>query len=441
MDPNSNIRVQPYQEARMYSTCATQDTPAAALRRQEMTRMGDKGAAGHASAAGAGKPARSANRHRSKRGQSATKNGSPEMVQLLTPEGERRDSALDTFGNEYTVDFTDEEYRGFYRDMVVIRKLDTEAEALQRQGELGIWASLRGQEAAQVGSGRALQPQDMAFPTYREHGVLYCRGIDPIMPLGLFRGVDQGGWDPNKFKFHMYTIVIGAQTLHATGYAMGITKDGKVGGDDGEAVIAYFGDGATSQGDVNESFVWASVYQSPIVFFCQNNQYAISEPIERQTRVPLYQRAAGFGFPGVRVDGNDVLATWAVTRTALDRARRGEGPTLIEAYTYRMGAHTTSDDPTRYRLASELEEWQARDPIQRLRTFLTNQKLADDDFFAQVDEEAQAAASDLRQRVLAMPDPPPEKMFDHVYPHGSPELDKQREQFLAYAASFEGGAH
>ena len=403
--------------------------------------MGDKGAAGHASAAGAGKPARSANRHRSKRGQSATKNGSPEMVQLLTPEGERRDSALDTFGNEYTVDFTDEEYRGFYRDMVVIRKLDTEAEALQRQGELGIWASLRGQEAAQVGSGRALQPQDMAFPTYREHGVLYCRGIDPIMPLGLFRGVDQGGWDPNKFKFHMYTIVIGAQTLHATGYAMGITKDGKVGGDDGEAVIAYFGDGATSQGDVNESFVWASVYQSPIVFFCQNNQYAISEPIERQTRVPLYQRAAGFGFPGVRVDGNDVLATWAVTRTALDRARRGEGPTLIEAYTYRMGAHTTSDDPTRYRLASELEEWQARDPIQRLRTFLTNQKLADDDFFAQVDEEAQAAASDLRQRVLAMPDPPPEKMFDHVYPHGSPELDKQREQFLAYAASFEGGAH
>ena len=187
------------------------------------------------------------------------------------------------------------------------------------------------------------------------------------MPLGLFRGVDQGGWDPNAHKFNMYTIVIGAQTLHATGYAMGVAMDGKVGGDDGEAVIAYFGDGATSQGDVNEAFVWASVFNSPIVFFCQNNQYAISEPLERQTRVPLYQRAAGFGFPGVRVDGNDVLACYAVTRKALDDARHGQGPTLIEAYTYRMGAHTTSDDPTRYRIASEVEAWQAKDPIKRLR--------------------------------------------------------------------------
>ena len=209
----------------------------------------------------------------------------------------------------YSVDFTDDEYRELYRDLVTVRRLDAEATALQRQGELGIWASLLGQEAAQVGSGRALRPQDMAFPTYREHGVLYCRGIDPIMPFGLFRGVDQGGWDPNEFKFNMYTIVIGAQTLHATGYAMGITMDGKVGTDDGEAVIAYFGDGATSQGDVNEAFVWSGVFNAPIVFFCQNNQYAISEPLERQTRIPLYQRAHGFGFPGVRVDGNDVLAT------------------------------------------------------------------------------------------------------------------------------------
>lgn len=367
--------------------------------------------------------------------------GEPEMVQLLTPDGKRIDSARDSYGTEYTVEFTDEEYRGFYRDMVVVRKLDAEAEALQRQGELGIWASLKGQEAAQVGSGRAMRPQDMAFPTYREHGVLYCRGIDPIMPLGLFRGVDQGGWDPGEFKFHMYTIVIGAQALHATGYAMGITKDGKVGSDDGEAVIAYFGDGATSQGDVNESFVWSSVYQAPIVFFCQNNQYAISEPIERQTRVPLYQRANGFGFRGIRVDGNDVLASYAVTRAALDSARRGEGPTLIEAYTYRMGAHTTSDDPTRYRLAGELEEWQARDPIARMGAFLADQKLADDDFFAAVDEEARAAAQQLRERVLAMPDPSPLTLFDHVYPNGSPELDAQREQFAGYLASFEGSDH
>nr|MBA3488879.1 pyruvate dehydrogenase (acetyl-transferring) E1 component subunit alpha [Longispora sp. (in: high G+C Gram-positive bacteria)] len=213
----------------------------------------------------------------------------PAFVQLLTPEGERVEHP------EYSVDFTDEELRGLYRDLVTVRRLDAEATALQRQGELGLWAGLLGQEAAQVGAGRALRPQDMAFPTYREHGVLYCRGIDPIMPFGLFRGVDQGAWDPNEFKFSMYTIVIGAQALHATGYAMGIQKDGSVGDDNGEAVIAFFGDGASSQGDVNEAFVFAAAYNSPVVFFCQNNQYAISEPVTRQSRIPLYKRAQGFG--------------------------------------------------------------------------------------------------------------------------------------------------
>jgi pyruvate dehydrogenase E1 component alpha subunit len=359
----------------------------------------------------------------------------PEFVQLLTPDGERVEHP------DYSVDFSDEEYRELYRDLVVVRRLDAESTALQRQGELGIWASLLGQEAAQVGSGRALRPQDMAFPTYREHGVLYCRGIDPIMPLGLFRGVDQGGWDPNEFKFNMYTIVIGAQTLHATGYAMGINMDGKVGGDDGEAVIAYFGDGATSQGDVNEAFVWAGVFNAPLVFFCQNNQYAISEPLERQTRVPLYHRAAGFGFPGVRVDGNDVLATYAVTRSALDNARHGNGPTLIEAYTYRMGAHTTSDDPTRYRIAGELESWQARDPIKRVRTFLGKHQIADDTFFEEVDTDAAQQATHLRERVLSLPDPKPVQMFDNVYPNGSPLLDEQREEFSRYLDSFAGEAH
>jgi 2-oxoisovalerate dehydrogenase E1 component alpha subunit len=359
----------------------------------------------------------------------------PEFVQLLSPDGER------VAHPDYDVEFTDEEYRRLYHDLVVVRKLDAEATALQRQGELGLWASLLGQEAAQVGSGRALRPQDMAFPTYREHGVLYCRGIDPIMPLSLFRGVDLGGWDPNEFKFNMYTIVIGAQTLHATGYAMGIAKDGKVGSDDGEAVIAYFGDGATSQGDVNEAFVWSSVFNTPLVFFCQNNQYAISEPLERQTRVPLFHRAQGFGFPGVRVDGNDVLACYAVTRKALDDARHGQGPSLIEAYTYRMGAHTTSDDPTRYRISSEVEAWQAKDPIDRVKAFLTKQGLADQSYFDEVTEEARVTALHLRERVLDMPDPDPLTMFNHVYPTGSPELDQQREQFAAYQATFEGSVH
>src|SRR5512132_2733976 len=267
----------------------------------------------------------------------------PDLVQLLTPEGERVDH------DTYSVDLTTDQYRQLYRDLVLVRRIDAEAIALQRQGELGIWASLLGQEAAQVGSGRALSPRDMAFPTYREHGVAWCRGLDPTKLLELFRGVSHGGWDPADHNFHLYTIVIGAQTLHATGYAMGIQRDGLV-GENGEAAIVYFGDGATSQGDVNEAFIWASVFNAPVVFFCQNNQWAISEPLERQSRIPLYQRASGFGFPGIRVDGNDVLACLAVTRKALQSAREGQGPTLIEAFTYRMGAHTTTDDPTRYRL-------------------------------------------------------------------------------------------
>jgi pyruvate dehydrogenase E1 component alpha subunit len=360
-----------------------------------------------------------------------------DLVQLLTPDGER------VTHPEYDVDFTDDQLRGLYRDLVVIRKLDAEATALQRQGELGLWASLLGQEAAQVGSGRALRPQDMVFPTYREHGVLYCRGIDPIKPLRLFRGVDHGALDPAENKFHMYTIVIGAQTLHATGYAMGVAMDGKVGTDDGEAVIAYFGDGATAQGDVNEAFVWSSVFNAPVVFFCQNNQFAISAPADRQTRVPLFRRAAGFGFPGVRVDGNDVLACYAVTRKALDDARHGQGPSLIEAYTYRMGAHTTSDDPTRYRIASEVQAWEAKDPILRLRRYLVRVGAADEDYFARIADEAAREAQALRDRLLELPDPPPLAMFDNVYSDGSPVVDAQRDEFAQYLSMFatEGGRH
>jgi 2-oxoisovalerate dehydrogenase E1 component alpha subunit len=173
-----------------------------------------------------------------------------ETIQLLTPEGERVEHP------DYPLELTTDEVKSLYTDLVLVRRIDTEAIALQRQGELGIWASLLGQEAAQVGSGRALGPRDMAFPTYREHGVAWTRGLDPSRLLELFRGVSHGGWDPAAHRFHLYTIVIGAQTLHATGYAMGIQRDGAV-GEDGEAVIVYFGDGATSQGDVNEAFIWA----------------------------------------------------------------------------------------------------------------------------------------------------------------------------------------
>jgi 2-oxoisovalerate dehydrogenase E1 component alpha subunit len=355
----------------------------------------------------------------------------PELVQLLTPEGERVSHP------DYDIDLSDEEYRGLYRDLVLVRRIDIEATALQRQGELGIWAALLGQEAAQVGSGRALRPQDFAFPTYREHGVAWCRGVDPLKLLGLFRGASNGGWDPQEKRFNLYTIVIGSQTLHATGYAMGITKDGAVGDPaTGEAAIAYFGDGASSQGDVNEAFVWASVYNAPLVFFCQNNQWGISTPTANQTRIPLYQRARGFGFPGVRVDGNDVLATYAVTRKALDDARTGQGPTLVEAFTYRMGAHTTSDDPTRYRLATELEAWKLKDPLERMKAFLYKQQVVDSAFFEGVDHEADELAARVRKGCLEMTDPDPVSMFEHVYDEQTPLLEQQRQQFEQYMAGF-----
>ena len=324
----------------------------------------------------------------------------PEFIQLLTPTGERIDHP------DYPLELSADEARSLYRDMVLVRRVDAEGTALQRQGELGLWASLLGQEAAQIGSGRAMRPGDFAFPTYREHGVAWCKGVPPVNLLGMFRGVNNGGWDPYENNFNLYTIVIGSQTLHAVGYAMGVQRDG---GDD--AVIAYFGDGASSQGDVLEAFVFGASYNAPVVFFCQNNQWAISEPTSRQFRVPLYQRAAGFGFPGVRVDGNDVLACLAVTRAALQAAREGQGPTLIEAFTYRMGAHTTTDDPTRYRLAAELEAWKLRDPIERVKAYLLRSGAADTAFVEQVDAEADQLGAWLRE---------------------------EREGYAAYLESFEG---
>ncbi len=359
-----------------------------------------------------------------------TADGGPELVQLLTPEGER------VHHPDYDVDLTPDELRALYRDLVLVRRIDAEATALQRQGELGLWAQLLGQEAAQVGSGRALRTDDFAFPTYREHGVAWVRDVDPLQLLGLFRGVTNGGWDPHDHNFALYTIVIGDQCLHAVGYAMGIQRDGT-----DRAVITYFGDGATSQGDVNESFVFASVYNAPVVFFCQNNQWAISEPLERQTRIPLYKRAAGFGFPGVRVDGNDVLAVLAVTRAALQNAREGNGPTLIEAFTYRMGAHTTSDDPTRYRVAADLEAWKLKDPIERVKVYLARNGLADHDFFDAVEAESEELAVGLREGCRSMPNPAPESLFDHVYAEAHPLIESEREEFVRYHASFAGGEH
>ncbi|WP_328914838.1 MULTISPECIES: pyruvate dehydrogenase (acetyl-transferring) E1 component subunit alpha [unclassified Streptomyces] len=379
------------------------------------------------STAAGGPPAKG--RGRTTRGGAKRRGGEPGLVQLLTPEGERVEHS------EYSIDLTPEELRGLYRDMVLTRRFDAEAITLQRQGELGLWASLLGQEAAQIGSGRATRPDDYVFPTYREHGVAWTRDVDPLNLLGMFRGVNHGGWDPNENNFQLYTIVIGSQTLHATGYAMGVAKDGA-----DSAVIAYFGDGASSQGDVAEAFTFAAVYNAPVVFFCQNNQWAISEPTEKQSRVPIYQRAAGYGFPGVRVDGNDVLAVLAVTRAALEHARSGQGPMLVEAFTYRMGAHTTTDDPTRYRSDEEREEWASKDPIERLRVHLDKEGVADEAFYADLAAESDALAKRVREGVRNMPNPDTMAIFENVYADGHALVDEERAQFAAYQASFEDAA-
>jgi pyruvate dehydrogenase E1 component alpha subunit len=358
-----------------------------------------------------------------------------EFIQLLTPEGER---VSDETYDPWVADVTDEHLRSLYRDLVLTRRVDVEATALQRQGELGLWASCLGQEAAQVGSGRAMVASDYAFPTYREHGVALSRGVDPLRLLGLFRGVSNGGWDPNERNFALYTIVIGNQCLHAVGYAMGLQMEAarSGGADHSGAVIAYFGDGASSQGDVNEAFVFAASFNAPVVFFCQNNQWAISEPIEKQSRIPLYRRASGFGFPGVRVDGNDVLAVLAVTRAHLAAAREGRGPALIEAFTYRMGAHTTSDDPTRYRLATELETWKLKDPLERLRSYLWRRQVVDQSFFDSLEAEAEALAVRLREACRTMPDPPPDAMFANVYSEPHPLVEEERASYAAYLEGF-----
>src|SRR5699024_8242214 len=237
----------------------------------------------------------------------------------------------------------------------------------------GLWPPSLGQEAAQVGSAHALAPQDFVFPSYREHGVAKVRGLDLNSLLLLYRGQEHGGWDPREHNFTTASLVIGSHTLHATGYAMGIQRDGDVGTGDparDRCVVTYYGDGASSQGDVNEALVFAASTGAPVVFFCQNNQWAISVPSATQSRTPLADRGTGFGIPSVRVDGNDVIACYAVTAAAVERAHSGGGPTLIEAVTYRMGAHTTSDDPTRYRTAAEEDQWRRRDPLERLRTHL-----------------------------------------------------------------------
>lgn len=368
-----------------------------------------------------------------------------EFVRVLEADGTYAPNAAAERYVPLIESISDTELEQFYRDMVVIRAIDNQATNLQRQGQLALWPPSRGQEAAQVGSGRAARAQDTIFPSYREHAVTRIRGVDPLGIIKVMRGVSHGGWDPTdpaNGNTRLYTLVLGSQTLHATGFSMGLNFDGRTGTGDperDEAVIVYYGDGASSQGDVHEAMVFAASYQTPTVFFLQNNQWAISVPVSTQTRVPFAQRSSGYGIPSIRVDGNDVLASYAVSRIALDEARAGGGPRAIEAETYRLGAHTTSDDPSKYRTTDEEQSWEKRDPITRMRAFLEN-KGASATFFDDVDAEGAAVADDLRVRTLELGPPPANIIFDHVYSEPHPLMAEQRAWREQYEASFGGGA-
>ena len=331
---------------------------------------------------------------------------------------------------------TPELVRGLYRDMVLARQFDQEAFHLQRQGELGLWLSCRGQEAAQVGSIRALRATDHVFPSYREQAAALCRGIRPAELLTQWRGTAHGGWDPGDYRFHIYSLVLSTQLLHATGYALGVAADRRRDATVDEIVLCYFGDGAASQGDANEALNWSAVTSAPVVFFCQNNQWAISTPSAAQSRTPLHVRAAGFGLTTTLVDGNDVLAVHAATTAAAERVRAGGGPELIEAITYRMAGHSTSDDPTRYREAAEVRLWEERDPLTRVRRLLEAQGWAGGDFHTALQDEASALSEATRAACRALEAPPLEDSFHTTLVTETPALRAERESYTSWRESF-----
>lgn len=347
-----------------------------------------------------------------------------EPIGLVAPDG------TPTAETRYRRDLPPETLAWLYELMVVTRDLDSEFVHLQRQGELALFASCRGQEAAQIGAAACLRKTDWLFPQYREIGAFLLRGITPEQIGAVWRGKWHGGLGFTEKCVAPIAIPIGTHGLHAVGAAMAAQRLGE-----DSVTLAFLGDGATSEGDVHEALNFAAVYRAPCVFFVQNNQWAISVPVRKQHAGPsIAHRAAGYGMPGVRVDGNDVLACFAVTAEAAQRAREGGGPTLIEAVTYRMGPHTTSDDPTRYRDEHEVQQWAARDPIARYRTHLVSVGVWTERLEERVRAKSARLRTELRDAVVGADDFDVTEMFDAVYHDITPDLVVQREQLAAELA-------
>ena len=345
-------------------------------------------------------------------------------VQLIAPDG------APTSRTDYRRDLPSETLSWLYELMVVTRDVDAEFVNLQRQGELALYASCRGQEAAQIGAAACLRKTDWLFPQYRELGAFLLRGIAPAQVGAVWRGSWHGGLGFTEKCCAPVAIPIGTHGLHAVGAAMAAQRLGE-----DSVTVAFLGDGATSEGDVHEALNLASVYRAPCVFFVQNNQWAISVPVARQLAGPsIAHRAVGYGMPGVRVDGNDVLACFAVMEQAARRARDGDGPTLVEAITYRLGPHTTSDDPTRYRSTDEVDAWAARDPLPRFRRYLDSIGVLSDRLEERVAAKSQRLRADLRDALVGAADADVREVFDTVYHDITPDLARQRDALVAELA-------
>jgi pyruvate dehydrogenase E1 component alpha subunit len=316
-----------------------------------------------------------------------------------------------------------DELKRLYRAMVLGRRLDERMLKLQRQGRIGTFAPIKGQEASQLGSVFTLKPTDWMVPSFRETAAMIWRGWPIEKILALFAGRLEGGQPGPEQHDLPITIPVSTQLPHAVGIAYGIQYRGE-----NAVVMTYFGDGATSEGDFHEAANFAGVWHVPVVFVCQNNQWAISVPLKKQTNSrTIAQKASAYGFPGIQVDGNDVLAVYAASLEAVERARAGQGPTLIECVTYRLGVHTTADDPTKYRTDEEVKFWEQKDPLTRFRAYLEKKKLLEPSVEDQVDEEIARAV----ERFEAMPPADPLAMFDHAYAELPHELAAQRAELAA----------
>lgn len=336
----------------------------------------------------------------------------------------RRLQILDETGNcdeKQKPTLKDEDIRKMYEIMSTARIFDINALKLQREGRIGTYASILGQEATQVGSAYAMQKDDWMFPAFREGAAYLTRGMPMHLMYALWAGDERGSHIPPGINCFSVSIPVGTQPLHAVGFAMAAKmKNEKY------ATVTYFGDGATSEGDTMEAMNFAGAFKAPVVLICQNNQWAISMPLKKQTASQtIAQKAVAFGFDGIQVDGNDIFAVYKATKEALEKARGGGGPTLIECLTYRISDHTTADDAKRYRSEKELEEWKKKDPIDRLRKYMTKKKIWNDADEKKLQKNASDRVQAATKAFEEMPEPKREDMFRYVYEKLTSQLEEQ----------------